>query len=101
MCEETKEIIVGESALNHGLTADYIREMWYDSSCEGFEVRRTPPRETNVITIRFLACPNGILEMIAEEGVDNYYIFHAQIVPEGKMTSLIAEAFTLYGLFGS
>lgn len=54
------------AALKHGLSAEYIQEMRYDSSCEGFEVRRLPPRETNVIAIRLLSRPEGILEMIAE-----------------------------------
>ena len=83
--------------LAHGLEEDYIRKMWHDSNCEGFEVRRLPPRETNVVVIRILPCPEGILEMIAEEKLHGYYVFHAQIVPEGGTSSLIAEAFALYG----
>lgn len=97
--QQKKPVIVGETALKHGLSAEYIEEMWYDSSCEGFEVHRLPPRETNAITIRFLSCPDGILEMIAEDDLRCFYVFHAQVVPEGKMTTLIAEAFRLYGLF--
>lgn len=94
-----KPVIIGESALKHGLTADYIEEMWYDSNCDGFEVRRLPPRETNIIAIRLLARPEGILEMIAEESTCCYRVFHAQIIPEGKTSGLIAEALELIGLF--
>lgn len=93
-----KRIIVGTSALKHGLDAEYIERMWYDSSCEGFEVRGLPPRETNVIAIRFLARPDGILEMIAEDEVDHYYVFHAQLVPDGKATNLLVEALSLIGI---
>ena len=75
--------------------------MWYDTSCEGFDVRRMPPDETNVIAIRFIARPSGILEMIAEDKAAEYYVFHAQIFPGGKRTSLIAEAFLLAGLVRS
>ena len=57
-----------------------------------------PPDETNVIAIRFLACQGGILEMIAEDGVSSYYVFHARVIPEGKVSSLIEEAFRLAGL---
>ena len=57
-----------------------------------------PPDETNVIAIRFLARPEGILEMIAEDGTESYYVFHAQIIPGGKVSNLIAEAFRLAGL---
>ena len=98
MLDTSKTVIVGESALRHGLTAEFIEEMWYDSNCEGFEVRRLPPRETNVIAIRFLPQPDGILEMIAEDGADHYFVFHAQIVPNGKTTSLLAEALELSGI---
>lgn len=96
-----KAIEVSLSALKHGLEAEYIERMWYDDSCEGFEVRRLPPRETNLIAIRFLAQPEGILEMIAEELTQSYRVFHAQIVPNGKKSSLIVEALSLYGIFDS
>ena len=70
--------------------------MWYDSNCEGFEVRRMPPRETNIIAIRLLPVSGGTLEMIAEDKVDSYLVFHAQIIPEGKQSSLIEEAHALF-----
>ena len=57
-----------------------------------------PPRETNVIVIRILPCPEDILEMIAKYKLNGYFVFHAQIVPEGDMSNLIAEAFALYGI---
>ena len=99
MLEPSKTLAIGESVLKHGLTAEYIEAMWYDSSCDGFEVRRLPPKETNVIVIRLLPCPEGILEMIAEDELDRYFVFHAQIVPEGKSSTLVAEALELYGFF--
>ena len=98
MIDEGKPVIVGDSALKHGLSAEYIEEMWYDSNCEGFDVHRMPPDETNVIAIRFLAQRDGILEMIAEDQVASYYVFHAQVIPDGKVSSLIMEAFALAGL---
>ena len=101
MYDERKTVVVGESALKHGLAAEYIERMWYDSTCEGFEVRRLPPQETNIIAIRFLVCPEGTLEMIAEDTQSGYYIFHAQIVPEGNTTNLIVEALRLSGIFGT
>ena len=90
-------IEVTESALKHGLDAEYIQRMWYDTSCKGFEVSRMPPRESNVIAIRFIVQPSGTLEMIAAEYASVYRVFHAQIVSEGKTTSLLAEALALYG----
>lgn len=96
MFDEEKRIVIGPSALEHGLEADYIEEMWNDQNIEGFEVERTPPKESNLIVIRFVRQPNGILEMIAEDKDDEYFIFHAQLVPEGSETSLLREAFELY-----
>ena len=96
MFDENKSIIVGPSALEHGLDADYIEAMWRSRNVEGFEVERLPPKETNIIVIRFVRQPDGILEMIAEEEADSYFIFHAQLVPDGGETSLLREAFELY-----
>ena len=98
MNEILKPVEVGPSALKHGLTTEYITEMWYDSSCEGFSVHRLPPDETNLIAIRFLPRPDGTLEMIAEDEPSRYFVFHAQVMPEGKKSNLLAEALVLAGL---
>ena len=96
MYDANKPIVIGPSALEHGLDADYIEEMWSSEDVEGFEVERLPPRETNLIAIRFVRQPEGVLEMIAEDEGSRYYVFHAQQVPNGKETSLLREAFELY-----
>ena len=96
MFNKDKYVVVGPSALEHGLKADYIEEMWRNENVEGFEVKRLPPKETNLIVIRFVRQPDGTLEMIAEDEGNSYYIFHAQLVPDGHETSLLREAFELY-----
>ena len=96
MFDRNKNVVVGPSALNHGLKAAYIEEQWRKENVEGFEVERLPPRETNLIVIRFVRQSNGVLELVAEDEGDDYFIFHAQLIPDGKNTSLLKEAFELY-----
>lgn len=97
MFDKGKAIAIGETALRHGLDPEYIERMWYDERVEGFEVERLPPRESNLIVIRFVRQPDGVLEMIAEDDATCYFVFHAQLVSPGGMTSLISEAFALLG----